>query len=223
MGGALDVPGNTSPVAEFNCFADPYAASSIIDAAKSGLFTLVMAPLDITTPHTVPFDDLIHENYVPNPDGSFPSPSSDPPGPLKNFIGAMLVRVRGLQASFGLKDAMEMHDPVAVWYAIANAGKPITALSDGWVVKTREFKVERNGECTRGMCVVDRRGTGNEGEDRTEVDRLKNGKQAESAGNKKEESVNDKEKINLPWIITDTPGSEVLRKMLMERVFGVQI
>lgn len=23
MGGALDVPGNTSPTAEFNCFADP--------------------------------------------------------------------------------------------------------------------------------------------------------------------------------------------------------
>jgi len=28
MGGALDVPGNTSPVAEFNCFADPVSVPS---------------------------------------------------------------------------------------------------------------------------------------------------------------------------------------------------
>lgn len=62
----------------------------------------------------------------------------------------MLVRVRGLMASFGLEDAMEMHDPVAVWYAISGS-------ESGWATQERVFKVERTGEWTRGMCVVDRR------------------------------------------------------------------
>ena len=235
MGGALDVPGNTSPVAEFNSFADPYAASAILDASKSGLITLIMAPLDITTPHTIPFLDLIHSDYIPTSDGSLPSPTTGDtaPGPLKSFISAMLVRVRGLQASFGLADAMEMHDPLAVWYAIAHASLPLGQSAKGWQIKQREFKVERMGECTRGMCVIDRRGTGCEGEDRTKSDRLKNGTEAEaervskavreaSLREEKEEAEN-KDKRNLPWVITHTPGSEVLREMVLGRVLAQSV
>ncbi|THG94757.1 hypothetical protein EW145_g8080, partial [Phellinidium pouzarii] len=66
MGGALDVPGNTSPVAEFNFFADPYAVKELlIDAALTGTGTVnstgiplsrfLLLPLDITTPHELPF------------------------------------------------------------------------------------------------------------------------------------------------------------------------
>jgi inosine-uridine nucleoside N-ribohydrolase len=244
MGGALDVPGNTSPAAEFNSFADPYAATAILDASKSGLITLIMAPLDITTPHTIPFLDLIHPDYIPNPDGSLPTPTpttdASAPGPLKSFVSAMLVRVRGLQAAFGSADAMEMHDPLATWYAIAHASLPLGQTADGWAVEQREFKVERTGEYTRGMCVVDRRGTGCEGEDRTKSDRLKNGlkadaeraqreererieKAAREEKQRKEKEQADKEKKNLPWVIVETPGSEALRRMVMGRVFGTSV
>lgn len=65
----------------------------------------------------------------------------------------MLLRVRKIQASFGLSDAMEMHDPLAVWYAIATSG----GQADGWILESRDFAIERVGELTRGMCVVDRR------------------------------------------------------------------
>lgn len=34
MGGALDVPGNTSPTAEFNFFADPYVTLSCYTQQK---------------------------------------------------------------------------------------------------------------------------------------------------------------------------------------------
>ena len=138
MGGALDHPGNTSASAEFNCFADPYAADEVLSAVRDGSFRLTMAPLDITTPHTIPFDDLIHENAET---------------PLRAFSTAMLRRVRKVQASFGLSDAMEMHDPLAVWYAIATSH----GEAQGWQMQSRDFAIERVGELTRGMCVVDRR------------------------------------------------------------------
>ncbi|ORY35375.1 putative hydrolase [Naematelia encephala] len=206
MGGALDVPGNTAPCAEFNCFADPYAAVSILQAAKSGLFEMIMAPLDITTPHTVPFDDLIHEA---------------PSAPLRQFISAMLKRVRGLQASFGLPDAMEMHDPVAVWYAIAHASVPRGQSAEGWAVRGREFNVERKGELTRGMCVVDRRGTGEEGVDRTESEKLK----GNSVPSLEKDRTSDKpeEGKSLPWVVVRTPGSAELRRVLLGRVFGEEV
>lgn len=157
MGGALDVPGNTSPVSEFNSFADPYAFDLILQGAKSGAFSFVFAPLDVTSRHTIPFPDVLR------PDG----------GPLEAFVTAFLLRVRGLQKRFGLPDAMEMHDPVAVWYAIENEPRK---TEGGWATQGREFAVERRGELTRGMCVVDRRGTGEtEGKSRTEDEALLKG------------------------------------------------
>lgn len=207
MGGTLDHPGNTSPTAEFNCFADPYAADQILTAVKQGLFNLIMCPLDITTPHQIPFFDLI-------------SPSSDPSTPIRKFVSAMLGRVRELQASFGLPDAMEMHDPVAVWYAIAHAGP---SPAPGWSLRPRDFKIERTGEYTRGMCVVDRRGTNEENEDRTKNEKLQGGALPNLPP--KDESVDRMGKPvvkaeKLPYVVVGTPGSEVLRKLLLERVFG---
>jgi inosine-uridine nucleoside N-ribohydrolase len=169
MGGALDVPGNTSPVAEFNCFADPYAAHQVMDGVKRGMFRLVMAPLDITTPHTIHFDQLIHTADVNNKDNNANGDATTPGKtagrdgreltPLREFTSAMLVRVRGLMQSFGLPDEMEMHDPVAVWYAIDNPAAVDAGQAEarGWKTVPRVFAVERTGELTRGMCVIDRR------------------------------------------------------------------
>lgn len=173
MGGTLELPGNTSPTAEFNCYADPvscwievsesrpstnlaflssqYAAQAILEAVESNQFHLVMCPLDITSQHTVPFDQLIHS----------PSSSSNshPPTPLKQFTTAVLTRVRGLMKNFGEPDEMQMHDPLAIWYAIENASRSdLEGEGKGrWGTQRRVFKVERSGEYTRGMCVVDRR------------------------------------------------------------------
>ena len=185
-----------------------------------------MAPLDITTPHQIPFDDLIHPDFMPLADGTLPAPSTtDVPGPLKSFVSAMLVRVRGLQASFGLDDAMEMHDPVAVWYALAHAGKAPLDMADEWELQDRDFKIERMGELTRGMCVVDRRGMGDAaGEVRTKSDRLKHKPAVPSLPPKDETKGRAGEDVvkagNLPKVIIKTPGREVLRKTLLERVFG---
>ncbi len=73
------------------------------------------------------------------------------------------------------------------------------------------------------MCVVDRRGTNEENEDRTKNERLK-GKAVPSLSSKNE-SVDRMGKVvekpvRLPYVVVGTPGSEALRKLLLERVFG---
>ncbi|KAL1407338.1 hypothetical protein Q8F55_006760 [Vanrija albida] len=221
MGGALDVPGNTSPVAEFNCFADPYAFAFLLDEVKKGAFRLVFAPLDITSPHMIPFSDLLHPALIGED-----ATGVAPPTPLQAFATSFLRRVRGLQAKFGLPDAMEMHDPVAVWYAIANRGR--SDLASGWAVKGRAFSVERNGEITRGMCVVDRRGTGETtGGTRTENEELKSsGLNDESAeALKTEEKVESEGESSepLPLAMVGTPGTPELRRLLLGRVFGTAV
>jgi purine nucleosidase len=45
MGGAFDVAGNVSPVAEFNFFSDPHAASDVFDCYPGDIFVV---PLDVT-------------------------------------------------------------------------------------------------------------------------------------------------------------------------------
>lgn len=122
-----------------------------------------MCPLDITTPHTIHFDKLIHDVDSNSHAGGKTEQ------PLKEFISAMLIRVRGLMKSFNLPDAMEMHDPMAVWYVIATVGTDprvrvggqktgkSAGWPEGWEGVKRVFAVERKGELSRGMCVVDRR------------------------------------------------------------------
>ncbi|KAJ9107156.1 hypothetical protein QFC19_002816 [Naganishia cerealis] len=214
MGGALDVPGNTSPTAEFNCFADPYAAHQVLEGVKKGLFRMVMAPLDITTPHTIHFDQLIHT--VEEADAASTHGKGKGTGrltPLREFTSAMLVRVRGLMQSFGLPDEMEMHDPVAVWYAIENAQQDEAAAAErGWKTVPRVFAVERTGELTRGMCVVDRRGTNEEDALRT--------KSAISSGKNEDHSTTAKVRAGAPEVIVGTPGKKVLETLLLGRVFG---
>jgi hypothetical protein len=64
--------------------------------------------------------------------------------------------------AFG-KDALELHDVVAVWCAIENPPETVVeenalpGLSPGWAAVKRKFDIERMGEVTRGMLVVDRR------------------------------------------------------------------
>lgn len=143
MGGTLDVPGNTSATSEFNFFADPYAAQHILDESQGRpkWFDFVLVPLDISSQHTIPFDRLI-PNTTANE------------SPLRQFLSALLSRPRKVLTALGLPDAFEMHDPLAAWYLIrTSAADP----EPGWGTVKRQFVVEKVGEYTKGMCVVDRR------------------------------------------------------------------
>ncbi|KAK2467831.1 hypothetical protein APHAL10511_000126 [Amanita phalloides] len=158
MGGALDVPGNVTPVAEFNFYADPFAVRHLLLPSEDGetclpLDRFLLLSLDITTDHELSFplyQKLVDPSFSSSLQPSMPSDKA----PLHHFTSSFLEQTREVMIQFG-KDGMELHDIVAVWCAIENP--PNTSLNDGWVVAKRKFDIERMGELTRGMLVIDRR------------------------------------------------------------------
>ncbi|KAI0775682.1 nucleoside hydrolase [Trametes elegans] len=248
MGGALDVPGNTSPVAEFNFFADPYAVKELLVPTDPGygfpLERFILLPLDITTPHELSFP---HYKAAVDPAFESTASPSQPEGkpPLVHFTSSFLERTREVMVEFG-KDAMELHDIAAVWCAIENppvteeAAGALPALRQGWKAARRRFDIERVGELTRGMLVVDRRDDQgayapgmNRAQVQAELDRhhfqyvgayestaLPAPVEVESRPlNKGQDTVG--QEGGVPCII-QTPGPAALVKLLLARVWGVE-
>lgn len=245
MGGAVDVPGNTSPVAEFNFFADPYAVRELLTPPKSQirlpLNRFLLLPLDITTPHLLPFPE-----YKSKVDPAFESTStpSKPDGkpPLVHFTSSFLERTREIMLEFGT-DGMELHDIVAVWCAIENppvqneAIEAIPKLQTGWKANKRKFEIERVGELTRGMLVVDRRddqGAYAPGVNRAEVQAELQKHHFIHAGNFESTAVPAQVEVEgkaqmeaLPdhpdgvSCVYGTPGPRALVELMFERIWGI--
>jgi hypothetical protein len=167
-----------------NFFADPFAVKEVLDNDHGlALERFILLPLDITTPHQLKFPmykelvDPYFENTT-RPSNSLDGGKS----PVVHFTSSFLERTREIMISFG-NDAVELHDIVAVWCAIANpptvcrkAGE-LPTLAPKWKAVHRKFEIERQGieleyhpirshtdvtlsrygELTRGMLVVDRR------------------------------------------------------------------
>lgn len=163
MGAAINSPGNITPVAEFNVFADPLAAAHIFALtsanpaitwpSSSALRTedhtplhLLLVPLDITLQHPMHLDEV--RRIVG--------------GTLKQYPGSVLAQWIDvwLTTSFenygkifdkGPENAVvTLHDPLTAMYALQG--------DQQWVVKTMDVRVETEGQWTTGMTVVDRRG-----------------------------------------------------------------
>jgi len=95
MAGAVDVPGNITPDAEFNAYVDPEAASEVFDAG----LRVDLVPLDATRQTTINRDQL-HAALAPRP------------GPLADRIAACT------EQTFRLWGYMHLHDPLAVALAV---------------------------------------------------------------------------------------------------------
>ena len=106
-----------------------------------------MLPLDITTPHELPFPE--YQKFVdPTFSSTAPSPTlaQEPlKSPVTQFTSSFLEQTREIMLQYG-KDAMELHDIVAVWCAIENppfADNETTKLATGWQGQSRVFEIER--------------------------------------------------------------------------------
>ncbi|HLC42143.1 MAG TPA: nucleoside hydrolase [Methylomirabilota bacterium] len=131
MGGAIAVPGNVSPVAEFNFYVDPEAAHRVLAAG----LPIRLVPLDVTQ-QVILRRDRIERRMAGRRD------------PVSRFVWAMArAGLEFAQKAEGL-DGLVLHDPLAVAVAL-----------DPSLMSARELfvDVETEGVLTRGMAVADRR------------------------------------------------------------------
>ncbi|KAL5615169.1 hypothetical protein BROUX41_005226 [Berkeleyomyces rouxiae] len=170
MGGAVHVPGNITPVAEFNTYADTIAAARVLalTSAKpastmptlpselsklppypeslSRKLNLALFPLDITTPHLLmrdTFDAVVKEQLEAG-------------SPLATWINHFLSKTLDhIEALIGPGEipGLSLHDPLTVWYMI-------THDNPAWKTtpKPEDIRVETTGQWSRGMHIIDKRG-----------------------------------------------------------------
>jgi pyrimidine-specific ribonucleoside hydrolase len=131
MGGAVAVPGNVTPVAEFNIYVDPEAAQLVFAAG----LPLTLIGLDVTERVRLTAEML--ERQV---------------RPLASRLGQFVLDCTAQTIHFSTRvehpPGMAMHDPLAV-----------ATVIDPSLVHTMPLpvQVETKGELTAGMTVADRR------------------------------------------------------------------
>lgn len=173
MGGTFDLPGNITPVAEFNTYADPVAAARVFaltspaprstmppgggessslpgyPARLPGRLNLVLFPLDITTPHR------LHRKQFADRTAGLVEAGSPLAEWTAHFMSRTFAKIDSLSGagdSAAADPGLQLHDPMTVWYVL-------TRDDPGWEIRGPEdVRVETAGQWTRGMHVVDRRG-----------------------------------------------------------------
>ncbi|KAL3470619.1 Inosine/uridine-preferring nucleoside hydrolase domain-containing protein [Aspergillus californicus] len=217
MGGTVHEPGNVTPVAEFNAYADAFATARVYaltsPSPKSTLpissslpdyppnlskqLTLRQFPLDITSRHNLNRGQF----------RKAATPLLEAGSPLAEWVSAFMVHtfatVERLHANqVGDNAELSLHDPVCVWYAL-------TAEDEGWkpsATSPEDIRVETTGQWTRGACIIDKR-------DRHPMD-----------GD--EESSSDhglwlsKRAGNRIWRIDQSPVEKNFGEVIIERLFS---
>jgi inosine-uridine nucleoside N-ribohydrolase len=131
MGGAVTVPGNVTPVAEFNIYSDPEAAQVVL---ASGV-PITLVGLDVT--ERVRLTSEMVEQTI-RPIGS----------PLSQFVVDCTAQTIAFSPRVERPLGMAMYDPLAVGVLLEAAMVRTTPWS---------VQVETKGELTTGMLVADRR------------------------------------------------------------------
>ncbi|EQL37606.1 DNA glycosylase [Blastomyces dermatitidis ATCC 18188] len=181
MGGAIDIPGNVTPTAEFNTYADAAAAARVF-ALTSLRPTSTMPPINPSlTTHQLPAYpatlskqltlklfplDITHQHNLTR--GHFHSkvgPMASANSPLAEWLSIILehsfATLDALHPGHdGDKASLSLHDPLCVWYVLTTSGQQQKQRQGGWQPSAgspEDIRVETTGQWTRGMCVVDRR------------------------------------------------------------------
>lgn len=131
MGGAIGVPGNISPVAEFNMYVDPHAAHRVFHAS----LPLTLVPLDVTTRVGLTRAGLAA--WVEASDHA-----------IGRLVADMTSKAFDFAEGVEGHGQLYFHDPVAVLAAV-----------DASLMRTEALHVdiEMIGRVSRGATVADRR------------------------------------------------------------------
>ncbi|HZP36064.1 MAG TPA: nucleoside hydrolase [Methylomirabilota bacterium] len=131
MGGAVAVPGNVTPAAEFNFYVDPDAAAQVLGLG----LPLELVPLDVTG-QVVLAQSVLRERLGRCPD---------------DRVARFVLDFTRHGFAFGADHeggGIVLHDPLAVAVALAPGLVTLEPMS---------VEVECDGRLTRGMSVADRR------------------------------------------------------------------
>ncbi|KAF4809808.1 hypotheticall protein [Colletotrichum tropicale] len=226
MGGAIDLPGNITPMAEFNTYADPAATARVFaltsPSPKStmplaaslppypkdvkGKLKLTLFPLDITTPHRL-FRRHFTERITPLLASGSPLAQW-----TEHFMSKTFDKIDSMKGPNSTSDAgLQLHDPMTIWYILT---KEDTRWKSTPIPE--DIRVEASGQWTRGMHVVDRRGFR---------------KTMPKADNPDDLVVDEKLEDNGGWLaagkgnrihrIVQSPGKDVFGGVLIDNIFGL--
>jgi len=131
MGGAVTVPGNITPAAEFNMFADPHAARAVFDAG----IPLTVVGLDVTRKVRLT-RETVDQAVAPCDT------------PISRFLCDCTARLFAFCEEREGVASFPLHDPLAVGVVIDPALV---------VCESMHIDVETRGDVTEGMTVADRR------------------------------------------------------------------
>lgn len=221
MGGAVDVPGNITPVAEANTWNDAVACARVLALSsqdpsstmapashdKSGLgpypkglsrqLQVKLFLLDITLSHCLDYE-LFSQAVRPQLDAS---------GPLATFVNQFLGGIyKKLRYQYGnnASHRLALHDPVTVWYTLCPDHPDWTLASPA----PEDIRVATSGQWTHGMHVPDRRG------------------KRRAAGGTETEIIGD----GLGWlsslrgnrigVMSKSPGPKAYHSTIMDRLFS---
>ena len=228
MGGAISVPGNMTPVGEFNAIADALAAAHVYaltspdpsstmplpgtsklpvypPAAELGnrRLKVIKFPLDVTTTHTLRRDEF---EAKANPLVEKGSPLAEW---TKAFLGATFRKQETLHHGHsGGSTAMALHDPLCVWYALTGESqKAEWNISLGQYGRGEDIRIETSGQWTRGMCVIDQRDRKMPNEGEAEVPGDMGNWLSPFKGNRIHRCIG-------------TPGDRALAPLILQTIFG---
>lgn len=170
MGGAVNMPGNVTPVGEFNAYADAFAAARVYALTSPrphttlppmGTLSLPPYPTQLSKQLTVrifPLDITERHGVKRGQFRQAVTPFLEKGSPLAEWVSAFMTHsfhtVETLSpGNEGDAAELSLHDPVCVWYAL-------TAADAGWkpsAASPEDIRIETTAQWTRGMCIVDRR------------------------------------------------------------------
>ena len=157
MGGAFQHPGNAGPVAEFNMAVDPEAGKLVLDAFSVAPARPLICGLNVTEQAELRPE---HLRRLAELAGSSPEETLDPGDQPGTRSSALNPVVRCF--SDALRFSMEAHLRFGVGYVTYMHDPLVLALAldpSLGVTRPGTVDVELQGSLTRGMTVVDWRGT----------------------------------------------------------------
>jgi inosine-uridine nucleoside N-ribohydrolase len=131
MGGAIGVPGNIAPAAEFNIYVDPHAAHRVFQAS----LPLTLVPLDVTT-------------RVGVTRGLLATWAAEARDSLSRVVIDLTSKAFGFAEEVEGHGTFYFHDPLAVLAVVEPSLMTMESL---------HVSVEMAGEVSRGITIADRR------------------------------------------------------------------